>query len=496
MTINPSCHPQQLEQLLNDTLPEKLEEELVEHLASCAECRTRLELLAADWPLWAEIGQRLNQATFPLQDSEQACFPLNRSQSGRDPSQFAVDFAVDFLEPADDPSLLGRLGDYDISGVIGRGGMGLVLKGYQPALHRPVAVKVLLPHLAISSAARRRFAREAQATAAVVHPHVMAIHAVHADGRLPYLVMPLVPCESLQERLDRQAPLGVNDILRIGLQTALGLAAAHAQGIVHRDVKPANILLESNVDRVLLTDFGLARAVDDASLTRTGTIAGTPLYMSPEQAGGEAIDHRSDLFSLGAVLYAMSTGRPPFRAETTFGVLRKIRETSPRSVREINPEIPEWLERVILQLLEKESSKRFSTATDVAHLLEQCLAHVQQPTVTPLPVQLASDRTASRSRFFSRKRNWAWFVGGMFVVTAFSLIRVSLFPAGQSPMASPSQTPELPAHQTILEWDALRGEMSDIASELNHLEADFSVPFETSKTDSPDLENPLAKEAE
>ena len=261
-----------------------------------------------------------------------------------------------------------------------------MLKGFQKELHRQVAVKVLARHLATSGAARRRFAREAQATAAIVHPHVMAIHSVNANAKLPYLVMPFVECESLQQRLDRLGPLDVKDVLRIGLQAASGLAAAHAQGLVHRDVKPANILLETNVDLVMLTDFGLARAVDDATLTRTGIIAGTPQYMSPEQANGDAVDHRSDLFSLGSVLYAMCTGRPPFRAETTFGVLRRIRETPPRPIREINADIPEWLERIVLKLLSKEAADRLATATEVATLLEQCLAHVQQPTTVELPV--------------------------------------------------------------------------------------------------------------
>src|SRR5205085_5952706 len=131
--------------------------------------------------------------------------------------------------------------------------------------------------------------------------------------------------------------------LRIGLQAASGLAAAHAQGLVHRDVKPANILLAQGVERVKLTDFGLARAADDASLTKTGIIAGTPQYMSPEQARGESVDQRSDLFSLGSVLYATCTGRPPFRASTMIGVLRRVEEDRPRPVREVNPDVPEWL---------------------------------------------------------------------------------------------------------------------------------------------------------
>src|SRR5205823_3462976 len=151
--------------------------------------------------------------------------------------------------------------------------------------------------------------------AAVRNEHVIGIYAVEEANELPYLVMEFVNGLSLQERLDRSGPLELQEVLRIGLQTAAGLAAAHAQGLVHRDVKPANILLENGVARVKLTDFGLARAVDDASLTQSGVLAGTPQYMAPEQAHGEPADHRADLFSLGSVLYAMCTGRPPFRAD-------------------------------------------------------------------------------------------------------------------------------------------------------------------------------------
>jgi serine/threonine protein kinase len=155
--------------------------------------------------------------------------------------------------------------------------------------------------------------------------------------------------------------------------------------LVHRDVKPANILLERGVERVTLTDFGLARAVDDATVTRSGVIAGTPQYMSPEQARGEALDVRSDLFSLGSVLYAMCTGRPPFRAETCYGILRRITDHEPRPIREVNPDVPEWLEAIVRRLHAKAPHDRFQTPAEVADLLEQCLAHVQQPATVPLP---------------------------------------------------------------------------------------------------------------
>src|SRR5205823_3468621 len=184
-----------------------------------------------------------------------------------------------WLAPSDWPDSLGRLGSYEVKGVIGRGGMGLVVKAFDPALSRNVAIKVLSASLATCGAARRRFLREARAAAAVVHEHVVSVFAVVETAGLPFLVMEYVPGRSLQDRLDQQGPLALPEILRIGMQTAAGLAAAHAQGLVHRDVKPANILLENGVERVKLTDFGLARAAADAAVTQSGVVAGTPHYM-------------------------------------------------------------------------------------------------------------------------------------------------------------------------------------------------------------------------
>jgi serine/threonine-protein kinase len=205
------------------------------------------------------------------------------------------------------------------------------------------------------------------------------------------------------------------EVLRIGMQVAAGLAAAHAQGLVHRDIKPANILLDDGTDRVTITDFGLARAVDDASLTHSGVIAGTPPYMSPEQAAGQAVDHRSDLFSLGSVLYAMCTGRPPFRADTTLAVLRRVEECRPRPIREVNPEVPAWLAGVVGKLHAKDPADRFQSAAEVAAMLERCVAHLQQPAGHPLPPAAAALGRPPRSR-----RWWAVAaaVGAVCVVAA------------------------------------------------------------------------------
>jgi regulation of enolase protein 1 (concanavalin A-like superfamily) len=300
-----------------------------------------------------------------------------------------------FLTPSGKPGTLGRLGYYEVQEIIGKGGFGIVLRAFDEKLHRVVAIKVLSPAYATIGSARERFIREARAAAAVKNEHVVAIYNVQDEEQPPYLVMELIDGVTLQEKLDNKGPLSVKEILRIGLQTAEGLAAAHKQGLVHRDIKPSNILLENGVERVKITDFGLARAVDDASVSQSGTVAGTPMFMSPEQAEGLSVDHRSDLFSLGSVLYAMCTGHPPFRASGTHAVLKRVIDASPRPVREINNEIPDWLADIIAKLHARKPEDRFQRAKEVAELLEQHLAHLQQPAVAPRPAPVAVPRAAS-----------------------------------------------------------------------------------------------------
>jgi serine/threonine protein kinase len=194
---------------------------------------------------------------------------------------------------------------------------------------------------------------------------------------MPYLVMEYIDGCNLEALLRRGGPLDVKEVLRIGMQVARGLAAAHQHGLIHRDVKPANILLENGVQRVKLTDFGLARAADDASLTQTGLIAGTPPYMAPEQAASEPIDARADLFSLGSVLYELCTGRPAFRAPTTVAVIKRVCDEKPLSIREVNPDIPEPLCRVIDRLHAKKPADRPASAAEVADLLARLLADLK-----------------------------------------------------------------------------------------------------------------------
>jgi WD40 repeat protein len=399
------CDDGRLRQLLLDELPDQLTTEVVEHVAHCPRCRERLETLAGEPAWWSEVQSSLQAHAAKLKSSDASVAPALPPAAADD--AFVADFAVDFLVPCSREGTLGSLGDYEIVEIIGRGGMGIVLKGFERELGRYVAVKVMAPHLAASGAARQRFSREAMAAAVIVHPNVMPILTVNATAKLPYLVMPYMACESLQQRIDRDGALGTLEVLRIGVQVARGLAAAHAHGLVHRDIKPHNILLEKSIDRVLLTDFGLARAVDDASLTRTGVIAGTPQFMSPEQARGDALTCQTDLFSLGSVLYAMAAGRPPFRAETSYAVLRRIIESEPRPIRETSPEIPAWLEQIVSRLHAKLPTERFPSADEVAQLLQQCLVHVQQPTVAPLPPELTLEASLPKRAAANKGRSRA-----------------------------------------------------------------------------------------
>jgi serine/threonine protein kinase len=378
-----TCNPDLLDAFLQNELSDFDEQQFTRHLDECADCREELESRAAERSAWQEASNMLGG---PCRDLLPRLVTIERKQV-RSPQ---IEQVLQQLAPTDDPAMLGRIGGYEVSGVVGAGGMGVVLKAHDRSLDRIVAIKVMSPHLASNGSARKRFAREAKAAAAVLHPNVIAIHRVASDDACPYLVMPYLRGASLQKRIDSQGPLPLKDTLRIGAQIAAGLAAAHEQGLVHRDIKPANILLEEGVERVTITDFGLARAVDDASMTCSGVIAGTPQYMSPEQTRREPIDARSDLFSLGSVLYAMCTGRSPFRAETTYGVLHRIANDNPTPICEVNSDVPVWLGHIIERLMAKRPDGRFESAAQVAELLEGCLAHVQQPAAIPLPHPVAA----------------------------------------------------------------------------------------------------------
>lgn len=407
-----------LRQLAGNELPPAELQQIEQHVNDCPHCRKLLQ--AAENDSWWR-----NDVCSILKTADQLSFPAGDfDEMGPEVESLASILCL--LGPSDDPQMMGRIGTYEIVGILGRGGMGVVFKASDAPLNRFVAIKMLLPHLAASGAARKRFAREGRAAAAVIDDNVMPIYNVAEWQGVPYLVTQYSGGVTLQKRIQQHGPLELKQILRIGLQTAKGLAAAHAQGLVHRDVKPSNILLDGTVERATLTDFGLARAVDDASITRTGIIAGTPQYMSPEQVHSGNVDARSDLFSLGSVLYAMCTGRPPFQADNSYAILRRITDEEPRPVHQINPEIPSWLCSIIAKLMSKQPDARYQTAEEVAQLLTDCLAHVQQPQTAPLPSTLAASASRTVSWFTSNPAKVIAMIG--FCCTALILLAMLQLP--------------------------------------------------------------------
>ena len=291
--------------------------------------------------------------------------------------ELTVEPDLSFLSPSSKPDSIGTLGHYEILQVLGQGAFGIVFKAFDEKLHRLVAIKVLNPQMAATSPPRKRFLREARSAAAIRHENIVQVYSVE-EQPLPYLVMEYIDGQTLQQKLDGTGPLELSEILKIGRQLATGLAAAHAKGLIHRDIKPGNILLERGVEQcVKITDFGLARAADDASLTKTGLISGTPMYMAPEQANGAALDHRTDLFSLGSVLYVMASGRPPFRADKPIAVLKRVTEETPRPIQQIIPEVPDWLCAIITKLHSKKRGDRFQSAREIADVLANCEAQLK-----------------------------------------------------------------------------------------------------------------------
>jgi Leucine-rich repeat (LRR) protein len=291
------------------------------------------------------------------------------------------------IAPAGPDSEPPRLSGYAIQRVLGRGGMGVVYLAEDTNLGRPVAIKVIRPDLAARTEAVPRFLREARATAAIKSDHIVTVHQAGQQGGVPYQVMEYLQGLSLEEWLRRGKQLTTAQLLRLGRELAQGLAAAHAAGLVHRDIKPANVWLEAPTGRVKVLDFGLARLNDGkGTLTNPGTLVGTPAYMAPEQARALPVDARTDLFSLGVVLYRLSTGRLPFPGDDALAILSALALDSPPPPRELNPDVPAALSDLILRLLAKSPADRPATAQEVVAALrgiERERAAARPPATAP-----------------------------------------------------------------------------------------------------------------
>ena len=342
------------------------------------------------------------------------------------------------------------LGPYQIINQIGRGGMATVYKAYQPSVDRYVAIKVLPSQLAESREFATRFQQEARIIARLEHPHILPVFDYGESDGVAYFVMRYMDAGTLKERMIEGRPLPLDDINRLFTQLAGALSYAHSRGVVHRDLKPANVLIDAH-DNIFLTDFGIAKLLESASprLTQTDAIMGTPAYISPEQAQGQTVDQRSDIYSLGIILYEMVTGSVPFTAETPLAVLFKhiSDPLPPPSV--VKPDIRPAVEKVILKALAKDPRDRFATAADFAKAWEQALQTVEyvatsetappQPTtgLQPQPKPVTTTKPAPKAGMPT-----AWIVGCLVAACAlFGLGGVALMANSLWSSSTPTAPP-------------------------------------------------------
>lgn len=466
------------------------------HLEKCCQCRETLQWLAAEPTWWDDVPQLLHpgsHAAVPerLLTSICALSVTDEVERGEALREFELQQLQPMMAPASHPELIGRINRYELEQLVGRGGMGLVFRGRDTELHRVVAVKTLAIHLIPIGTARERFIREARASAGLIHPHIVPVYDVVTDGAIPALVMQYIAGPTLEAWIARHGPLPWEQVLQLGIQLSDALAAAHEQGLVHRDIKPGNVLLEADGARALLSDFGLARALDDATLTHSGMLTGTPDYMSPEQARGQTVGPASDLFSLGSMLYAMLTGHPPFRASEPMAVMNRICHQPHVPLANDHPEIPLEIARMIDKLLSKEAKRRFGSAAELREHLQQLL-HA---------------RLHLQSQW--RPRRFALAVGGPLLVVGAAAVALSLWPAGdgsktrsssqvatQLNSAAPVDDPGMADAQTLQESIASMSSLRElrwIDEQLEQLERD--VQSLDDEFAAPDVEQVLTASA-
>jgi WD40 repeat protein/serine/threonine protein kinase len=440
---------------------------LEEHLEQCDRCFETIHALGAGDTL-LEALRRARAAVIPESDRYLVEGLITRlrglAATCREPSAQGIGTQAptvegpsggvpaelyDFLAPPREPGELGRLGPYRILQVLGAGGMGVVFQAEDIQLKRLVALKAMKPALAASASARQRFLREAQAAAAIEHNHIVTIYHVSQDRDIPFLAMQLLRGESLHDRLKREAALPLAEVLHITRAVAEGLAAAHQRGLIHRDIKPANIWLENKDEGkrmkdegrqapgassfilypssfcVKILDFGLARPTEaEEHLTQTGVVIGTPEFMAPEQARGEAVDARCDLFSLGCVCYQMSTGRVPFGKK---GIIAEYLRDGPEGLPpplEINPAIPPEFSDLVMQLLARDAKDRPPSARAVVEAIQAMESRSEQGSAAEvrlsdgprqeLPQPLPAPPLPSKG--CTMPRRWGWLAAGAAVL--------------------------------------------------------------------------------
>lgn len=390
-------------------------EELSEHLSSCNDCVSAAERLAPTDDMTIAIREHT-----PIEDDNLLCDLIDRVErllveqgtiagdcsdtisvaDQLQPMSNLASLQRDILDPPQSEGELGRIADYRILDVLGAGGMGLVLRAEDSHLCRQVAIKLMKLALVEREDAKLRFRREAQAAAAIEHDNIVAIYQVGEQHGVPFIAMPLLKGESLKERLERAGKLSTDEAVTMGRQIAAGIAAAHKQKLLHRDIKPENIFLEGETGRVKILDFGLARSSVDASdITHEGVVVGTPKYMSPEQAAGHEVDERSDIFSLGSVMYHMLAGRVPFEADNLTATLLAVTQANPTPLIDHVPEIDADLNQLVMQMLCKSPADRPPNSADIAQRLQNIESHLKRREMKPAEVaEKAGDSGTDRTR--------------------------------------------------------------------------------------------------
>jgi predicted Ser/Thr protein kinase len=332
-----------------------------------------------------------------------------------------------------------QLGTYQIVEELGRGGMAVVYRAYQPSLNRYVAIKVLPPQLSFDDGFVQRFRREAQAAARLRHPNIVVVHDVAQHEGIHYIVMEYLAGRTLKQVIEQDGPLPLSQATRIVEQVASALDYAHLQGFVHRDVKPSNIFVDQS-HHVTLTDFGIAKAASESEpLTRTGLIMGTPEYMAPEQAEGSSVDHRTDLYALGIVLYHMLVGRLPFQGTTPHATLHAVIYEPPPPLRRIDPSISPAIEAVALRAIAKQPSQRFQRGADLVAALRTAMAGGPERVVAPPPP--AGVRPPPPARPPQRRSPTLWVMAGLVAVLLILLGALVLLILGGDKRQARTLTP-------------------------------------------------------
>jgi len=414
----------QIEELLRGQILGSQAADLAEHIEICAVCTSNVETVSKEFE--ALFNQSSNapdstasggspsggsavQGKLPNKQSDLISPALEEGEpqtilslAKADESLFANAPRQDplaFLAPAQKSDELGRLAHYRVLKMLGEGGMGIVLLAEDMLLERQVALKVIKPEYSSDTNVRQRFLREARLMAAVKNDHIVTIHQVGQEANNCFIAMELLSGESLDYMIARVTRPALSETVRIVRETAQALEAAHAKGLIHRDIKPENIWLESPRGRVKLLDFGLARPqIDNVRLTTSGMIMGTPAYMAPEQGRAEPVDERTDLFSLGCILYELICGELPFRGDTVWEILFALNEKTPEPISAHWPGVPPLLDDLTSQLLMKDPALRPQSASEVIARLLAIEGALSEQDSVPFTVNKLSDKSAIKSR--------------------------------------------------------------------------------------------------